>query len=384
MKYSPHVFVWTVMAVVSSLVHYDCTRSPSIVSVAVESTHACAVRSTGAVLCWGQDINHQLGTIPSTNSGKSAMTPMPVNGIDNAVAVAVEMWHTCALLADGTVRCWGMYQPFYHGDSPEGAVPLGTFITLKTPTSIPGVTTAIAIAGGPNFDCALLEDGTIQCWGQHESRLFSDLQQMQPASLSPVTITRIPTAESFAISYGAGCALLTNGTVQCWEDPFWNYTVDFPSEPTTVKEIATAVSLSMDGTHACAVLMNGTVKCWGKLDVGRHTTIPTLINGITTARMVSVGTVHTCVTLSDGRIQCWGTNNVGQLGNGTHTDTMLPVNATGISTAKIVTAGTGAGPDHYTTCAVIGDGSLWCWGHIYGQVDHGSTGDSSLPVKVGS
>ncbi len=81
--------------------------------------------------------------------------------------------------------------------------------------------------------------------------------------------------------------------------------------------------------------------------------------------------------LSDGTVQCWGDNDNGELGNGTTTNSSVPVTVSGITNATAVASGM------YHTCVVLNDGTLQCWGdNSYGELGNGTTTDSSVPVTV--
>src|SRR5262249_40388411 len=139
-------------------------------AVAAGKSHACALLADGTVRCWGNNDFGQLGNTVTTPQ------PVPVVGLTNAVAIAAGPLYTCALLADGTVRCWG---DNYFGQ-------LGTAPTDQaqfTPVTAVGVDNAVAIiAGGfpgsqssrpSGQTCALLADGDMHCWGDNASGQLS-------------------------------------------------------------------------------------------------------------------------------------------------------------------------------------------------------------------
>ncbi len=85
-----------------------------------------------------------------------------------------------------------------------------------------------------------------------------------------------------------------------------------------------------------------------------------------------------CALLSTGQVNCWGYNHYGQLGNGTTTNSDVPVAVTGISDAKAIASNNNSG-----FCAVLSTGQVKCWGfNNYGQLGNGTTTNSDVPVLV--
>ena len=111
----------------------------------------------------------------------------------------------------------------------------------------------------------------------------------------------------------------------------------------------------MDALYTCAITGTGNVECWGTDFTGVHTD-PYIVSGISTAVDIAVAENHTCAALSDGTVQCWGSNASGQLGDGTTTNSGVPVTVSGVTTASVVYT-----YDDYT-CAGLTDGTYTCWG----------------------
>ena len=277
--------------------------------------------------------------------------------------------YVCALLSDGTVQCWGG-SPIMKDSS--------------VPVAVSSISNASAIANGGAHTCAVLSGGMVQCWGQN---IASDLGSVSSAdSPVPVPVSGISNATAVSTNLSHTCARLCDGTVQCWGD---NYPTDLPYSyvPLTVSGITNAVAVAAGEFSACALLSDGTVQCWGDNfngDLGDGSTsvlgnnVPVPASGITNAIAISAGPSDTCSLLGDGTVQCWGWNTYGQLGNGTTlTNSSVPVTVSGITNAVAVSTG------NTHTCAVLSSGSIQCWGNNpFGQLGNGTTTDSSVPVTV--
>ena len=192
-------------------------------------------------------------------------------GIDTATAIEAGAFHQCALLQDTTVRCWGL--------NDYGALGNGTFTGTTnagapnpTPVPVVGLTGAVAISGGGYHTCARFPNGTLQCWGLNDgdpntgARGGGQLGNSAAGDLSPtpVPVTGITTATAVTTGGFHTCALLQNGTVQCWgqndQGQLGNGTTD-PTAPTaaprnttpvTVSDINNAIRLRRRVAHLCA------------------------------------------------------------------------------------------------------------------------------------
>lgn len=247
---------------------------------------------------------------------------------------------SCATLTDGTVQCWGLNGNGQLGD--------GTTTDRSTPVQVSGITTATQVSFGTVHACATLTDGTIECWGENGYGRLGDGTTTDRST--PVQVFGITTATHVSVSDDRhSCALLTDGTVQCWghnsRGQLGDGTTTDSSTPVQVSGITTAAQVSSGDSHSCAALQDGTVQCWGynpygQLGDGTTTTrsTPVQVSGITTATQVSASHQHSCATLQDGTVQCWGRGANGRLGDGTNSDSATPVQVSGITTAGTLTS----------------------------------------------
>ncbi len=130
--------------------------------IAAGLQHGCAV-STGVLYCWGENADAELGqgsVTPTTSA-----TPLTVNVGGKVVKqVTAGYSHTCALASDGTVYCWGQND---YGQCATGATDAGfSFADILSPTQVQGLTgKALQVEAGTNHTCALIEGGSVMCWG---------------------------------------------------------------------------------------------------------------------------------------------------------------------------------------------------------------------------
>ena len=133
-------------------------------SLAIGSAHGCALDESGAVACWGRNDGRQVGNGAGGEPADVARAAARVAGVENVSAVAAGARHTCALLATGTIRCWG-----YNGFGQLGD---GTDEEREGVVEVAGVTGATSVELGVRHGCALGRDGAILCWGRnHEGQL---------------------------------------------------------------------------------------------------------------------------------------------------------------------------------------------------------------------
>lgn len=235
----------------------------------------CAVRIGGSVRCWGNVDGGQLGT-PSPAQPIQWIPGVQIQGIHDAQHVSAGDFSVCALRSAGTVFCWG-----------EGPLGDGTEASSWAPVEVkglPGRATQIAVGG--MHACALIEDGTVVCWGRRQGAL----------GLDPTTFTD---------------------------------TTGLSAAP--VPGLSNVTMISSGDRQSCALLGDGTVQCWGTNYIpGQGSKLPEPVVGLGPAIAVASGDFHDCALLADRSVACWGQNDEGQLGDGTETTSMMPVKVIGL------------------------------------------------------
>jgi len=352
-----------------------------VAAVSVGPNHACARLETGAVRCWGNNYSGQLGDGTSSDS----LEAISVSGITSAHDISANGDSSCAVLADGTAKCWGV--TFVPSSAPLSTRSLLPEYGSAFPHVVPGIGLAKAISSGSLYHTCVLETERVLCWGRNQ---FGQLGNGAVDETSdPVIVSGI----SDAVSVGAGgfqsCAVLADGHVRCWgsgvDGVLGEGRNDYEKEPVELNGIVDAVAVTVGDFHACALRATGAVVCWGRNhefelgsdSAGDYPTAPVDVDGLSDVVSLSAGFDHTCAVIVDGTVWCWGGNSDGELGSGAKSERELVIQVRGIATAESVAVGAG------TSCAVLRDHTVRCWGrNTYGALGNGTTQDSLSPVTV--
>ena len=319
--------------------------------VSVGGEHACAVLKTGKLACWGDNSWAKLGTGNTTNSA----TPVEVNLGEGKEAVAVGNGdnHTCAILDDGSVVCWGLNIDGQLGDETSTARNVPVDADLGEGRS------AVAISLGNNHTCALLDDNSVKCWGGNTYGQVGDGTSGNTRQ-TPVLVSLDSGAKARAVSGGRfhTCAILDNGKIACWgangDGQLGDGSNFVRATPVSVilEAPRTATAISSGDVHTCAVLDDGSLLCWGDNTFGQlgdgattDQNIPVAVDlGDKTAVAVAAGLKHTCALLDDNSVKCWGSNDFGQVGDESITNRNAPATAVDLGDKRVAAIRAGAIP----------------------------------------
>jgi len=412
----------------------NCLRAA--VDIVVSQNRVCARLASGELKCWGGNENGELGqgdTFPRTapNQLGDLLPPVDLGTGKHAVQVAVFQmdadyfnvpeycgkqladypWMTCALLNDGSVKCWGAALGYgdveCRGDGANEMADNLAAIDLGTGKH------AVAIAPGA---CALLNDGTVKCWGnnEHGQLGLGDVETRgdQPGemgdALPPVNLGTGKLAVAISGNRYHRCAVLDDGSVKCWG---WNkygqlgvestgigereYYGNLPSEmgenlpAVRLGTGKAAVAVAVGKSHTCAILSGGTVKCWGaggllglgdKLPRGTvfeqmGDNLPEVDLGAGRTAVAIAADDSTCVLLDNGSVKCWGAgigDEPAEMG-----DFLQPV-ALG-SNKKALRIAT----VWYNMCALMDDGTIRCFGSQLSNLGTGGISSFGKPEEMG-
>jgi alpha-tubulin suppressor-like RCC1 family protein len=329
------------------------------------SLHTCARLDDESVKCWGSNEDGRLGlgdTMPRGDDPDEMGDRLGSAALGQdalVVAIAAGDAHTCALLRGGSVKCWGA--------NTKGQLGLGDTTSRGSSTdslgdALPAVALgsglrAEAIAAGGANACALLDDGSLKCWGDNQSGQLGtgdtdargDGPDEMGDALTPISLGAGRHAVSVAVgALGFACALLDDGALKCWGSNDFGQlglgdTEARGDQPAEMGDALPAVNLGTDlralevalgGAHSCAMTSDANAKCWGINqyatlglgdfddrgdsvdDVGEALPSISLGTGRHVTAILPGRANHTCAILDRGEIKCWGSNGLGQLGYG--------------------------------------------------------------------
>ncbi|MEM9489572.1 MAG: hypothetical protein AAGC55_10535 [Myxococcota bacterium] len=350
-----------------------------------------------------------------------------------AQSVAVGGRHTCALLTDGTVRCWGDGVWGQLGDDsfelPDD-IPWAMWMHGR---NLPGQAVnldgpAVKLISGHDHSCALLDDGRAQCWGHDDSaqlghyphkgalNKFEEYKAFGPGDVADVYEEEDPVVDIAAAMQGT-CITFQSGRVRCFgwaingamgREPFngsncWaSFAAGNDGDYSDPQEGLTNIQLG--SAHGCGMTSQGGVQCWGRDyrgqlgDGARETNfmassedcagtlvddtpeLPRDVIGLRGGvKLVRAGAEHNCAIMDNGTVKCWGSNRLGQLGyradypvseDAEEHERAPELEATPVEICLERPAiDLALGGAH--SCALLDDGTVQCWG----SANHGKLGN---------
>lgn len=337
------------------------------VALATGEQHACAILDNGSVKCWGYNGYGSLGIGNNQNKGTAAadmgdnLLAVDLGLNRTAKQIAAAYYHTCVVMDNGSVKCWGLnaWGQLGLGDGVNRGDAPGQMGDLLPAVSLGLGRTAKFVTTGFYFSCALLDNDTVKCWGYNgegmlgrgDTAQIGDEANEMGDSLLPVDLGPGRTVKAVRAGERFVCAILDTDALKCWGynalgalgtgnpnqigdglDVFGNSEMGANLLSTDLGANLYAVKLAAS-IQTCAILNNGSVKCWGmngsgQLGQGDSLTRGSGVNQMgdalspinlgtgRTALAIGTGNYHTCAILDDKSIKCWGYNNAGQLGQG--------------------------------------------------------------------
>lgn len=338
-------------------------------TIALGSTHTCAITTTGKVMCWGNNNAGQLGNGNNATVTPYAYVAAKLDPNDIPIAITAGGNHTCSLLKTGLIKCWGYNDAGQLGNGKTKTVE-------STPVNVVTINNVKGVGAGYKHTCALLGSGKVMCWGDNT---YGQLGNGTTKSSSlPVEVANISEVTDIALGANHTCALTKNSAVNCWggngHGQLGNKSTINALTATSTLITKQAISIVSGGYHTCAIMADKTVQCWGankhsqqgQKKYSENNLSPLTVPWLKNIGALALGSNHTCAldytVVSKPKLLCMGMNIHAELGLGyaTSHDITLP---TPISIIDPIIA-VAAGSDH--TCANTSIGGipiLKCWGN---------------------
>ncbi len=370
-------------------------------SLAAGGDHTCAVTAAG-VSCWGDNDNGQCTAEAATDDPIAA--PTAVAGLTGVRAMALGSKRSCALMADGSAKCWG-YNNYTAGLL--GIGPTEGVRDADAPTAVAGVTGGQSIDTSNDHTCVVDGAGGLTCWGAAGAGRMGNgsqnslqaatkvVENIAAASGEASSLDSFPAAEGeltvephLAVGQNHVCGVKTDGHVYCFGEGGEGVLGNGSQRPNAsqggveVAGISDAVQVTVGLRQSCALRRNGEVACWGRVNQEHRSSHPYPMSLGEPVKQISVGgsvdAIVLCGVHMDGTVSCLGNNWGGMLGRGSRSQMEL-------TAAKIADL-TDVEEVHVavdSVCARQSSGKVFCWGAgRKGQLGNGATDSAMAPVEV--
>jgi len=298
--------------------------------------HTCAIKKNDTVRCWGENLYGELGDLSNDPADYAVTVKVLDSGatLTRIKALALGQSHSCALKKNGSVWCWGANGDGQLGDGStderHGAVRV---------TSLGN--NVKAIGAGYDHTCAVMTDGTVRCWGRNLSgQLGIGVSDSDSHSL-PETVKQLGGGNLGGViavdgGFAHTCALKSNGTLRCWgwnasgqlgdgfTGPEEHYPVKVLKSSGTLKRVS---SFHTGGAHTCALTSGAKAWCWGDNAngaIGQGETVDSVNRAtrvmadestvFTNTKAIGAGDSNTCILRTDLTLWCMGYAEYGQVG----------------------------------------------------------------------
>lgn len=359
----------------------DHARASDAGTISVGLSHTCAVLSDGTLWCWGNNDSGQLGLGNTTNQS----SPARVGSASNWRTVSAGSGKTtCAVNTSNELFCWG-----FNFSGQVGVSSATNPVTSPTKVTALGTSVQSVSVGGTSV-CAVTTTGGVMCWGSNSEGKVGKAIAVGSSTHTPVAVTNLSGVfTSVAVGDYGACALRNDKNAYCWGSDLWGQRGDdtamtaTDANPTLVAAGEAVSGLMAGPASNCLIIeRNGAVRCWGQNEsnylstTNGNLTTPVIASAApfsgNAGRGFSIGSNFACMlTNANGSVKCGGVDSITGVG----------------ATGRVTNAPSGSGHLAMTVgnvhgCAIRSDRRLVCWGlNSYGQIGTGSTG-TATPATV--
>lgn len=282
--------------------------------VATGESHACALKFDGTVSCWGDGDKGATGD--GNTSAHSVLTPHNISSslVSNAVYITVYDLSTCVVLESGLVKCWG--------DADNNRLADGNFsdhaIAVPTLVETSWLNNVKKLGLGYSHGCALINDGTVKCWGENTNGQLGNGTNTN--SNFPINVKSLHyKVKELQVGFGHSCAVLANREVKCWGfNGAGQLGLGFSSGSENLPQSVLLgeddpLSISTGTLQTCVSFDNQerSVSCWGGSPW--NTDVPTPVISASAENIGSATGWFACGATNEATL-CWGKNTSGVLG----------------------------------------------------------------------
>jgi len=169
--------------------------------------HSCAILENDSLACWGYNLDGQLGI--GDNIYRKLPRLLDLGPLRTAKQISLGAYHTCALLDDDSLKCWGR--------NSSGQLGIGSTTKKDTPTSvnvIPDGKTVKFVVAGYSHTCAILTDDSLRCWGSNSNGELGDNTVLTRTSSVNVALGK--KVKTVSLGRSSSCAILVDDSLKCW------------------------------------------------------------------------------------------------------------------------------------------------------------------------
>ena len=275
---------------------------------------SCARRKSGSVVCWGNNQDGQLGDGRGAKVGVWSTRPTAVLGLSDAMEIGVGESFACALRRNGAVVCWG--------EASNGQVGSGDARAFAKPRPVSELSNVTSLAVGGRHVCAAVGTGQVMCWGRNTEGQLGDGRTASRANARAVV--GIGDAKSLVSGGRHTCARRGGDKLSCWGDGRQGQLglgsgTEPQRSPRALAGLSGMKRFVAGDQHSCALMSDSDLRCWGDNEEGqidsskRSRPSPFKVAGVRGVVEVAAGHRHTCV-LSRGKVYCWGLADRSALG----------------------------------------------------------------------
>ncbi|MFH2007386.1 MAG: hypothetical protein ABI333_12445 [bacterium] len=309
-----------------------------------------------------------LAACPPYDAVISSPVPIRIEGLEDVVDVAAGWDHHCAVTGSGEVYCWG--------SNCYGALGNDIMTRSATPVLVEGIPPAKRVfvpRGGWRASCAFTTDRQVWCWGLGDEVING----------TPTSVHEQYDIVEMSMGGQHICYLDPMHTLMCWGSNTWDQLglgenaprlITTPVEPIGDYQFD---SVYCSTWHTCAATIEGLLLCWGDAPLPGRQAAPMEVEVVPPIQSFGAGFFHDCLVDGDGNVWCWGSNSAGQIGAGAI--------GLGQSTSRFIQQpdvedATEVAPGAYSTCALLQDGTVTCWGSDF----YGQRGDGEIDQNLGN